>query len=67
MVPEGEVNMENLKPCPFGCKIKVLNMGVITTAPNFFKEYYIRCKCGASGPVCPTEQAAKDAWNRRNK
>ena len=65
------MNISNLKPYPFGCK---LDENEITIGVD--KEYYpwaesvlvhfrVSCSCGAQGPHGWTHEEAVERWNKR--
>lgn len=70
MVPEGEIDMAELKPCPWPeCKNSNKDW-LYVVQRDFFGEpmYQVRChNCGATGPLDIDADQAISAWNRRNK
>lgn len=52
---------DKLKSCPF-CG------GEAEVVETLFYDYKVACeKCGASTPLCDSEEMAVEAWNRRKE
>lgn len=65
MVPEGEVNMEALKPCPF-CGYETLEVYDYALPGDPRPKWSVSCEmCMTLGPQKSTKSEAISAWNMR--
>lgn len=55
-----------LKPCPF-CHDGMQDQDLIDRPKKSYGQgaYWIRCECGARGPVADDSNEAAEFWNRR--